>query len=74
MSAHRLAAVMIAPFSIDSGSVGKPSMPHCAFRASVVRTSRGTTPAVIGISRSTRSGSHLLCTRDLRNFALKAPA
>ena len=74
IKAHRFAAVMMAPFSMDRGSVGRPSIPHCAFSASVVRTSRGTTPAVMGISRSTRSGSHLVCTSDLRNFALKAPA
>mmetsp|Transcript_21858 Transcript_21858/g.35402 ORF Transcript_21858/g.35402 Transcript_21858/m.35402 type:complete len:207 (+) Transcript_21858:3953-4573(+) len=74
ISAQRAAEVMMAPFWIDSGSVGRPSIPHCALRASVERTSRGTTPAVIGISRSIMSGNHFSCTRASRNLELNGPA
>mmetsp|Transcript_12940 Transcript_12940/g.48377 ORF Transcript_12940/g.48377 Transcript_12940/m.48377 type:complete len:207 (-) Transcript_12940:10313-10933(-) len=74
ISAHRAADVMIAPFSMESGSVGKPSIPHPARMPGVDSTSSGVTPVVIGISRSIISGSHFSLTKNSRNLVLNGPA
>mmetsp|Transcript_24003 Transcript_24003/g.78109 ORF Transcript_24003/g.78109 Transcript_24003/m.78109 type:complete len:251 (+) Transcript_24003:483-1235(+) len=74
MSAHRAALLMMAPFSIESGSVGSPSLPHCARSESSEMTSSGMTPSVIGISRSLRSGIQRSSVSELRNLELKGPA
>ena len=58
---------------MDKGSVGRPSMPHCALSAGLDSTSSGMTPAVMGISRSIMSGSHFSSTRKSRNLALNGP-
>lgn len=44
MRLQRAALVMIAPFSIDSGSVGSPSCAHLALVESSVSMSRGLMP------------------------------
>mmetsp|Transcript_6707 Transcript_6707/g.13097 ORF Transcript_6707/g.13097 Transcript_6707/m.13097 type:complete len:220 (-) Transcript_6707:4114-4773(-) len=74
INGQRLALVIMAPFSTESGSVGKPSFAHFAFVASLVRRSRGTIPEVIGICFSITSGSHLSLVSSWRNCVLKGPA
>eukprot|EP00955_Chlamydomonas_euryale_P057405 356754-Chlamydomonas_euryale.AAC.6 len=55
MSAQRDAAVMMAPFSTDSGSVGRPSLAHLALVASSVSRSIGLMPC------STHSRRRMCC-------------
>ena len=55
MSGQRLQFVMIAPFSIEMRSAGKPSFCHWAFWLSFVSKSSGSMPDVIGISLRTKS-------------------
>ena len=55
MRGHRLQLIMIDPFSSDILSAGKPSLVIFALFPSLVRRSRGSTPTVSGILRSSMS-------------------
>mmetsp|Transcript_11611 Transcript_11611/g.31647 ORF Transcript_11611/g.31647 Transcript_11611/m.31647 type:complete len:259 (+) Transcript_11611:3369-4145(+) len=74
MRGHRLALVMIAPFSMDRGSVGRPSLAQRALVESSVSRSSGIMPWDMGIARSMRSGSHFSCTSCWRKCMLNGPA
>ena len=52
---HRLQFVMMAPFSMEILSAGRPSFCHWAFWESFVSKSSGSMPLVIGISLLTKS-------------------
>lgn len=56
MRGHRLQLVMIDPFSREILSAGSPSLVILALFPSFVRRSRGSTPGVNGILRSSISG------------------
>mmetsp|Transcript_27855 Transcript_27855/g.46607 ORF Transcript_27855/g.46607 Transcript_27855/m.46607 type:complete len:276 (+) Transcript_27855:1278-2105(+) len=73
MRLHRAALVMMAPFSMDSGSVGRPSLFHAARPASVDSRSRTFIPSVMGMARSITSFSHFSKKREKRNLELKGP-
>mmetsp|Transcript_10302 Transcript_10302/g.22117 ORF Transcript_10302/g.22117 Transcript_10302/m.22117 type:complete len:220 (-) Transcript_10302:3083-3742(-) len=74
MSAQREALVMMAPFSMDRGSVGRPSLAHLALAVSSVSRSSGFTPWLMGMALSIRSGSHFSFSRLCLNIMLKGPA
>ena len=59
MSGQRLHAETIAPFSTEMRSAGRPFEIILAVSASVMSTSIGSTPSVIGTLRSPRSSSQL---------------
>ena len=64
---------IIAAFSIDIVSAGRPSLHHLAFFDSVVRIFRGVTPSVMGICLAMISGSQVDSHRFNLNFEVKAP-
>lgn len=74
MSGQRAALVMMAPFSIDSGSVGRPSLPQRARAASSASSASGETPLVMGMARASRSGRQACSTSWPRSGELKGPA
>lgn len=55
MRGHRLQLVMIDPFSREILSAGRPSLVILALFPSFVRRSKGSTPPVNGILRSSMS-------------------
>mmetsp|Transcript_36229 Transcript_36229/g.69449 ORF Transcript_36229/g.69449 Transcript_36229/m.69449 type:complete len:259 (-) Transcript_36229:4333-5109(-) len=73
MSDQRAAFVMMAPFSMESGSVGRPWLAQRARLASPESRSSSTSPSVMGISLSLMSGIHLVFTSSSLNLLLKGP-
>eukprot|EP00951_Prasinocladus_malaysianus_P023212 scaffold196509_cov45-Prasinocladus_malaysianus.AAC.1 len=73
MRDHRALQLMMAPFSMDSGSVGRPSLFQRALSVSLQRTSNGVVPSVMGIARSKMSGSHFSFTRPSRKGMENGP-
>lgn len=71
---HLAAFVMIAPFSTDNGSIGKPSLAHLARAVSSVSKSSGLTPTENGMPRCMMSGVQQASTRWFRRVMLKGPA
>mmetsp|Transcript_18183 Transcript_18183/g.40364 ORF Transcript_18183/g.40364 Transcript_18183/m.40364 type:complete len:240 (+) Transcript_18183:173-892(+) len=70
---QRLQLVMMAPFSREMRSAGRPSFCHTAICESFVSTCMGSTLAVSGMSRPMRSCTHTVFQRFRRNSAPKAP-
>ncbi len=73
MSGHLEQLEMMAAFSIDIVSAGRPSLHHLAFFDSVVRILSGVTPSVIGICLAMISGSQVDSHRLSLNLDVKAP-
>mmetsp|Transcript_6913 Transcript_6913/g.16624 ORF Transcript_6913/g.16624 Transcript_6913/m.16624 type:complete len:215 (-) Transcript_6913:4078-4722(-) len=73
ISGHRLHLEMMAPFSSDTGSSGRPWLIILALSAAVVSWESGEAPAVIGTLRFTRSSTHRVFQRAVRFGWSKAP-
>mmetsp|Transcript_29036 Transcript_29036/g.94621 ORF Transcript_29036/g.94621 Transcript_29036/m.94621 type:complete len:303 (-) Transcript_29036:156-1064(-) len=58
MSGHRSQLLMMAPFSTDTVSLGRPWLIMSATLPSSTSMSSGRTPSVVGTSRCSRSGTH----------------
>ena len=71
MRGKRAALTMMAAFSVESGSAGRPSVRQPAVVEASVSRSIGLKPSVDGILRSTMSGIHLPDQRSARKLALK---
>ena len=70
---HLEQLVIMAAFSIDIVSAGRPSLHHLAFFDSVVRIFNGVIPSVIGICLAIISGSQVESQRFNLNLEVKAP-
>lgn len=64
---------MMAAFSIDMESAGRPSLHHWAFLDSEVRIFIGVMPGVMGICLAEISGSQIVDHKSRRNLDVKAP-
>mmetsp|Transcript_14429 Transcript_14429/g.26652 ORF Transcript_14429/g.26652 Transcript_14429/m.26652 type:complete len:256 (+) Transcript_14429:149-916(+) len=73
ISGHLSALLMIAPFSTEIRSAGRPSFCQLATLASSVRTFNGSIPSVSGISLLIRSGSHVFFQSISLKLAPNAP-
>ena len=73
MRGQRLQELMMAPFSREMRSAGRPSLIILAFLPSSVSMSMGSLFSLMGTPLASRSGVHVSCHRRRRKALSKAP-